>query len=180
MSSKRATARLIGSAFGILLAGTTSSALAQFDREYCLLPPDPGPCECYWPRYYYNAGTGRCEEFIYGCCEGNENNFLTLEECAAACVPTGEDCLLPFDIGPCDAICPRFFYNADTGQCEPFVFGCCGGNANNFLTQEACEVTCPNGIGPIPTVSEWGMALFALLVLIGGTLAIRSRCLYSA
>lgn len=32
----------------------------------------------------------------------------------------------------------------------------------------------------IPTVSEWGMALFALLVLIGGTLAIRSRCLYSA
>ena len=32
----------------------------------------------------------------------------------------------------------------------------------------------------IPTVSEWGMMLFALLVLIGGTLAIRNRSSCSA
>ena len=90
MPSKRATATMIGSALSLLLAGAVSTAHAQFDREYCFLPPDSGPCECYWPRYYYNATTGCCEEFIYGCCEGNENNFLTLAECEAACVSTGQ------------------------------------------------------------------------------------------
>jgi hypothetical protein len=170
--------RSAGLVCSIVLAGTASSAHAQFDREYCFYPADPGPCECYWPRYYYNASTGYCEIFIYGCCEGNENNFLTLAECEAACVPTPEDCLLPYDIGPCDGICPRFFYDAETGECEPFDFGCCDGNANNFLTQEACEATCPNGLAPsqpVPTVSEWGLATTALLVLAMGTIMFRQR-----
>lgn len=36
----------------------------------------------------------------------------------------------------------RFFYNNDTGKCELFVFGGCGSNGNNFLTQEDCEKFC--------------------------------------
>ena len=31
------------------------------------------------PRFYHNAG--KCEQFIYGGCRGNENNFASLEAC---------------------------------------------------------------------------------------------------
>ena len=30
-----------------------------------------------------------------------------------------------------------------SGECEPFIYGCCEGNANNFLTVEDCQDTCP-------------------------------------
>ncbi len=52
-------------------------------------------------------------------------------------------CSLPADVGPCDGVCPRYFYDVCTGQCELFNYGCCEGNANNFETLEACEASCP-------------------------------------
>ena len=89
-----------------------------------------------------------------------------------------EICLLPPDAGPCDGICPRFFYNPCTQQCEPFTYGCCEGNANNFLTVEECEATCLLGEA-IPTVSEWGIVVMTLLTLLVGTLVIRRQSVVS-
>jgi hypothetical protein len=57
----------------------------------------------------------------------------------------GDICNLPMVVGPCDALMPRYFFNPDTGQCEPFNYGGCGGNANNFETVEQCEQTCGDG-----------------------------------
>lgn len=113
------------------------------DGEVCSLPMDPGPCDGACPRFFFNACTGQCEDFIYGCCLGNANNFVTLAECEATCPPAGNICYLAADVGPCDGICPRYFFNACTGQCEVFQYGCCGGNANNFMTLEECEEACP-------------------------------------
>jgi hypothetical protein len=81
-------------------------------------------------------------------------------------------CLLLPDPGPCDGVCPRVFYNASTGQCESFVYGCCGGNANNFLTTEECQAACGS---PIPAVSTWGLLVTMFLLLIAGTVAIQTR-----
>ncbi|XP_070693780.1 tissue factor pathway inhibitor a [Pempheris klunzingeri] len=53
-----------------------------------------------------------------------------------------ELCALKDEPGPCKAIKRRFFFSIDTGHCELFEYGGCGGNANNFLTMEACEETC--------------------------------------
>uniref|UniRef100_A0A671WA73 Tissue factor pathway inhibitor n=1 Tax=Sparus aurata TaxID=8175 RepID=A0A671WA73_SPAAU len=53
-----------------------------------------------------------------------------------------ELCALKDDPGHCKAIKDRFFFNVDTGRCELFEYGGCGGNANNFETLEACEETC--------------------------------------
>ncbi|XP_042350914.1 tissue factor pathway inhibitor-like [Plectropomus leopardus] len=53
-----------------------------------------------------------------------------------------ELCALKDEPGPCKAIKYRFFFNVDTGNCELFEYGGCGGNANNFETLEACEETC--------------------------------------
>lgn len=53
-----------------------------------------------------------------------------------------ELCALKDEPGPCKAIKDRFFFNVDTGRCELFEYGGCGGNANNFETLEDCEETC--------------------------------------
>nr|XP_019955331.1 PREDICTED: tissue factor pathway inhibitor-like isoform X1 [Paralichthys olivaceus] len=53
-----------------------------------------------------------------------------------------ELCALKDEPGLCKAIKERFFFNVDTGHCELFEYGGCGGNANNFDTLEACEETC--------------------------------------
>ncbi|XP_029314632.1 tissue factor pathway inhibitor a [Cottoperca gobio] len=53
-----------------------------------------------------------------------------------------ELCALKDESGPCKAIKERFFFNVDTGRCELFEYGGCGGNNNNFENLEACEETC--------------------------------------
>ena len=32
-------------------------------------------------RFFYNAATGECEEFVFGGCGGNDNKFDTKEKC---------------------------------------------------------------------------------------------------
>lgn len=34
------------------------------------------------------------------------------------------------------------FFNSQSGRCEQFSFGSCGGNANNFMDQTQCELKC--------------------------------------
>ncbi|XP_061547759.1 tissue factor pathway inhibitor a isoform X1 [Phycodurus eques] len=53
-----------------------------------------------------------------------------------------ELCALKEDPGPCRAVRDKYFFNVDTGHCELFEYGGCGGNANNFETLEACQDTC--------------------------------------
>jgi len=47
----------------------------------CNLPQKMGMCRASQPRWHFNKDTNQCEEFIYGGCGGNENNFLTKEQC---------------------------------------------------------------------------------------------------
>ncbi|XP_052692284.1 carboxypeptidase inhibitor SmCI-like [Crassostrea angulata] len=54
-------------------------------KESCSAEPDPGPCEGLCPRYYYDQEDSTCKKFTYGCCEGNSNNYKTLEECLDGC-----------------------------------------------------------------------------------------------
>ncbi|XP_074551096.1 tissue factor pathway inhibitor a [Halichoeres trimaculatus] len=53
-----------------------------------------------------------------------------------------ELCAMKDEPGPCKANKERYFFNVDTGHCEMFEYGGCGGNANNFETVEACEEMC--------------------------------------
>ena len=46
----------------------------------CNLVPDPGLCEGYFPRYYFDQEENKCKEFIWGGCDGVVP-FETMEEC---------------------------------------------------------------------------------------------------
>jgi len=36
-------------------------------------------------RFYFNTLTRKCTEFVYKGIKGNENSFLTIDECKAIC-----------------------------------------------------------------------------------------------
>lgn len=49
------------------------------------MPMASGGCRYAIKRYFYNSQQRRCEEFYYGGCGGNKNNFKTKAECLTAC-----------------------------------------------------------------------------------------------
>ncbi|XP_066567072.1 amyloid beta precursor like protein 2 isoform X2 [Amia ocellicauda] len=59
-------------------------------------------------------------------------------------------CSLPPETGPCRASMPRWHFDAQQRSCAPFVYGGCGGNRNNFQTQEYCMAVCRRLIPPTP------------------------------
>ncbi|KAH8378178.1 hypothetical protein KR093_009879, partial [Drosophila rubida] len=53
--------------------------------EQCHQPKETGRCFALFYRFAYNLDTQSCEEFIYGGCAGNSNNFDTKEQCEQVC-----------------------------------------------------------------------------------------------
>lgn len=54
--------------------------------EDCHQPKETGRCFALFYRYAYNVDTQSCEEFVYGGCAGNKNNFESKEQCEQACL----------------------------------------------------------------------------------------------
>ncbi|KAF4023679.1 hypothetical protein G4228_015278 [Cervus hanglu yarkandensis] len=78
----------------ILVDGTPVYEHHSLDQDsqpaFCLEPKLAGSCKNKTARYFYNAKAGCCEPFIYSGCEGNKNNFNTIEDCLKSCCP---DCM---------------------------------------------------------------------------------------
>ncbi|XP_064888151.1 kunitz-type protease inhibitor 4 isoform X2 [Columba livia] len=53
--------------------------------DFCYLPSVCGNCKALFRRFFFNTTSHQCEEFIYGGCGGNRNNFKTESECFQAC-----------------------------------------------------------------------------------------------
>lgn len=124
--------------------------------DQCLLPLEGGNCDAYFVRYGYDRTTGRCMEFVYGGCGGNDNNFDTLEACNMACrngVPgpeqrceTAAECKLIYKgcCGPCGGAAPDEFWaiNVDYEHDGPWAQKSCA-----ELVCGPCESTEPADVG---------------------------------
>ncbi|KAI4901812.1 hypothetical protein NFI96_027207, partial [Prochilodus magdalenae] len=116
-------------------------------HQSCALKMDEGPCKALKDRFYFDIDTGRCEPFEYGGCQGNANNFETLEACEEMCLVKANKspCHLEDEPGPCRGLVPRYFFDSKKQECRRFFYGGCFGNANNFKTLKECRDRCQPG-----------------------------------
>ncbi|XP_033110814.1 fibropellin-1-like isoform X2 [Anneissia japonica] len=112
----------------------------------CMLPVDSGMCSAGDPilRFYYDHIIGNCLPFAYYC-DGNSNNFETIQQCQLAC--TGSS-INACDCSPCqnDGLCVD---NLAGGYCCVVTTAC---TSAPCLNGGACSVTstgyscsCPSG-----------------------------------
>ncbi|KAM6223696.1 kunitz-type protease inhibitor 2 [Rhynchocyon petersi] len=144
----------------LLLAGTEAAEEERGIHDFCHVAKEVGRCRASFPRWWYNATAGSCQQFVYGGCEGNDNNYLTKEQCLQKCagvtVPRRPDsdsltsnvfsyeeyCLPKAATGPCRAAFPRWYFDPEKNSCGSFIYGGCRGNRNNYLSQEDCMNRC--------------------------------------
>ncbi|KAM6934246.1 LOW QUALITY PROTEIN: amyloid-beta A4 protein-like [Xenentodon cancila] len=55
-------------------------------------------------------------------------------------------CWAPAESGPCYAMLERWYFVPERGCCAPFLFGGCGGNRNNFESEEYCLAVCSSSL----------------------------------
>ena len=61
------------------------SSAEDVSPEFCDFLFEKGPCHGRWKRYWYDSDNNTCKEFVYGGCDGNENNFHTKTMCETVC-----------------------------------------------------------------------------------------------
>ncbi|XP_062379698.1 kunitz-type protease inhibitor 1a [Sardina pilchardus] len=94
-------------------------------NHHCLVPKKVGPCRGSFPRWHYNAVTEKCEEFLFGGCKENSNNYLSVTECEKACegvsvMPGATGRRVPVPVSPvemCGTPCDTDQFTCANGCC---------------------------------------------------------------
>ena len=55
-------------------------------------------------------------------------------------IPVEQSCYIEPEVGSCEGLCPTYYFNQNTNECEEFMTGCCGIEA--FNTLEECQNIC--------------------------------------
>ncbi|XP_006735355.1 WAP four-disulfide core domain protein 8 [Leptonychotes weddellii] len=67
--------------------------------------------------------------------------------CGKKCMdPLQEPCMLPFDEGQCNTSILRWYFDFKHQSCQPFIYGGCHGNANNFISIANCKMACSSAV----------------------------------
>lgn len=69
----------------LLLVGAEAADGEPDIHDFCRVPKVVGRCRASFRRWWYNATDGSCQQFVYGGCGGNDNNYLTKEDCLEKC-----------------------------------------------------------------------------------------------
>lgn len=77
-------------------------------------------------------------------CSNGVTLFRRKPDCKFPDCRKRRSCKKPIEVGPCKAAFERWAYDNSQKRCVKFTYGGCGGNSNNFETQEECENACPH------------------------------------
>lgn len=105
-----------------------------------------GPCEqvkrpCEYEGKTYNHGDSIKVECNSCMCNDGVMGGCTMMACPEP-QPPPVACMEPRKVGVCRAAMPRFAYNPEAQKCEPFIYGGCQGNNNNFMSYDECQRMC--------------------------------------
>ncbi|XP_029590105.1 kunitz-type protease inhibitor 1b isoform X1 [Salmo trutta] len=88
---------------------------------HCLVPKKVGHCRGAFPRWHYNGASEKCEEFTFGGCKGNRNNYISQQECSNAChgvsAASGRRIGVPTEGEVCGSPCNSGQFTCDNGCC---------------------------------------------------------------
>ena len=134
--------------------------------ELCMKPKAEGGCAGNYDRWYYDHSFGHCVSFSYSGCSGNNNRFVTEEECQNACLHKSKEaltdriCKMEIESGNCNLssvdnevaqnqTLAQWGYDQRLRRCIPFYYTGCNGNQNRFDTKMECESYCPTSFPPV-------------------------------
>lgn len=75
----------VGTPTGVLITFILISDDSQVPAVICKLPPMRGHCRALLIRWRYDPVTKKCQEFKFGGCDGNANNFQSQKACMTVC-----------------------------------------------------------------------------------------------
>lgn len=105
------------------------------------------------PRFYSDPATGICLPFTYGGCGGNDNKFLTQEECESACGATPQPVA-----GACE-VDGTVYPSGSDGIDDPQSCNTCLCDDGQLLcTEIGCPEPCPAGTQYAVSCSQCGPA----------------------
>ncbi|CAF4798136.1 unnamed protein product [Pieris macdunnoughi] len=116
-------------------------------EDQCNLSIERGTCAGNFLRWGYDSAKHRCSQFIWGGCEGNNNRFGSEAACMQRCNPPGSlqaECILPQEAGNCTEKRPVWSFSQTENRCVPFYYTGCGGNDNQFGSEQDCVDACPS------------------------------------
>ncbi|XP_072823250.1 kunitz-type protease inhibitor 2 isoform X2 [Vicugna pacos] len=123
----------------LLLSGAEAADGERGVHEFCQVSKIVGRCRAAIPRWWYNVTDRSCQQFVYGGCEGNDNNYMTKEECLAKCAGVTENTIN----GPAtsrngaDSSVPSVPRNQDSDDLSNDIF-----NYEEYCTAEAVTGPC--------------------------------------
>lgn len=91
-------------------------------EHHCMAPMKIGPCRGSFPRWHYNGASEECEQFMFGGCRENLNNYLSKDECTNACHGrekrgTGRGLPVPTPGEKCNGPCTTEEFTCGNGCC---------------------------------------------------------------
>ncbi|KAG3255963.1 serine peptidase inhibitor, Kunitz type 2 [Ictidomys tridecemlineatus] len=81
----------------LLLSGAEVADGGRSIHDFCRVAKVVGRCRASIPRWWYNVTEGSCQPFVYGGCEGNDNNYQSKEECLEKCAGVTENSIYDLD-----------------------------------------------------------------------------------
>ncbi|XP_048646902.1 kunitz-type protease inhibitor 2 isoform X1 [Marmota marmota marmota] len=81
----------------LLLSGVEVADGGRSIHDFCRVAKVVGRCRASIPRWWYNVTEGSCQPFVYGGCEGNDNNYQSKEECLEKCAGVTENSIYDLD-----------------------------------------------------------------------------------